>query len=290
MYLLLALIFFELFEGSAWKWQKYPNPLNDSNDLCKRRGNTSWICDPDSVISRSDADKVDILLKKIRTSTLTKCSPSGQESGYRVGVAIAVQIYDDGQIKDSRFRTFAYNVREYGWKLPSSINCDDSVLMVLSKNNRYVYISTGSEARRKLTCCAVEEVIKKMRTTLSKSRFGPAFVRGVTEMYPCLNKTKSSCSCTFDSGLEEDPPRKLSPALIVIFIIGGLVFIYGMWAVCTGRAHLLEGGRSSGGSRWWGGGGGGMESLWTCRAGDLVLLEVKMEMVEEGVTFEEITP
>ena len=53
--------------GINWTWQIYPNPLNDSTNACKRGGNASWICDPDLIMSRSKADKIEILLENIRS-------------------------------------------------------------------------------------------------------------------------------------------------------------------------------------------------------------------------------
>ena len=219
--LFVAVILVEFCDGAVWKWQNYPNPLNDPTDICKRGGNTSWTCDPDSIISRSDADKVDILLKKIRTSTSTKCSLSNDERGYRVGVAIAEQIYNDGKSKEPRFRSFACNVRERRWKLPSRSECDDLVLIVLSKNDRYVYISAGSEARKKLTDCAVKKVINEMRTSLSQNRFGPGLVNGVEEIYLYLSGKKSSGLCSS----QKDTRSQALLVVAIILVVIGVLFV-----------------------------------------------------------------
>ena len=256
-YLLLTIFVasLESIDGIAWKWSTYPNALNDKTDSCKRGRNISWtwICDPDSVMSRNNSNTIEEMLELVRTKSQSKCSPRGaQEPGYRLGVAIARQIYNDGQSKEARFRDFAYNVREFRWRIPLRSWCDDSILMVVSKNDRYVYISTGRIARDKLTDCAVRKVINEMRPYLSKGHFAGGIAVGVKEINFYLRGVRSS-SCE---------PVKSKSALsvgiiVLIVLLCMLVPFFVCLAVCVRKGKCSSGGRGSSGRSW-----GGTHSSW----------------------------
>ena len=170
-----------------WRASTYPSPF--VGNACKRNKNESWVCDPDSVISKSDADEIDVMLEQIRRYSHSPCYYS-RYNGYNVGVAIADKVQISYSIK-STAKSFAYYVRENTWKLPSDrLSCDDSVLLMLFKDARYVEISTGSLARKLIPDGAVSEIISKMRNDLSQNRFGAGLKTGVLEISLYLRKQK----------------------------------------------------------------------------------------------------
>ena len=124
--------------GVVWLPETYPG-----SRACK--GEKAWVCDPDSVISKSEVDQLDALLQAIREKTNSTCAGK-KFKGYDVRVAVANKIKLLSSIEAST-EAFANHFRKKTWmSSTSSSRCDDYVLVMLFKDVRYLQISTGERA------------------------------------------------------------------------------------------------------------------------------------------------
>ena len=112
--------------GVVWQPVTFPG-----SKAC--RWGKTWVCDPDSVISKSDVHQLDILLQAIREKTNSICT--GKEfKGYDVRVAVASEIEMLSSVEAST-EAFANFFRKKARKLSTSrSSCDDSVLVMLFKD------------------------------------------------------------------------------------------------------------------------------------------------------------
>ncbi len=170
-----------------WTMQSYPSPNINNSNACKKLSNSSWFCDPDSIISTSDEISIEAKIMDIRNRTNSSCICNSSYEGFRFGVAIAARTCKDGRSK----KDFANGVREVIWKLSTDpILCDDSVLMMLFVQEQHVSIATGLKARKLLPDGAVKAITGGMRNHLKRHRYGPALLYGATESYLYLSKQK----------------------------------------------------------------------------------------------------
>ena len=186
----VAVLCLETCTALVWTLNNYPSPMIYTNVSDPCDSISHWFCDPDAIISKYYEENIVSRLTKIRRYTKSPCSGNSYK-GFSVGVAIANKIYKDGSSIKDRARRFAYHVREFTWGLPASpADCDDSVLLMLFVQERFVYISTGEKARVLLPDGAVNAIISTMRNDLAYDKFGSAMYKGTYHIYQYLSKSK----------------------------------------------------------------------------------------------------
>ncbi|CRG93219.1 conserved Plasmodium protein, unknown function [Plasmodium gallinaceum] len=106
--------------------ENFPNPFIHPS-LCNRNGlKYSYICDPNKILSRNTADKIEEILIYQRSNSSHYCID--KEVSYILGVALIKKL-PYGVTAD----TFASQILEY-WKL-SNRNCNDGILLFFVKED-----------------------------------------------------------------------------------------------------------------------------------------------------------
>ncbi|KAL1443509.1 hypothetical protein MTO96_007420 [Rhipicephalus appendiculatus] len=110
-------------------WTSIPHPLTQPR-YCNRY-RPSFVCDPDRVMSKKQADALDGIIERIRNETLCICPTCGKSHarGITLGVAIMEHVHRaNNQPVEEAVRVFAETLRKK-WNLG---NCDDDILLLIS--------------------------------------------------------------------------------------------------------------------------------------------------------------
>lgn len=127
---------------SRWYWRvdEYPHPITQPR-YCNRY-RPSFVCDPDRVINKKQADALDGIIERIRNETLCICPTCGKSHtrGITLGVAIMEHIHrPKNQPISEAVRVFAETLRKQ-WHLG---NCDDDILLLISTKDKQSHTLVG---------------------------------------------------------------------------------------------------------------------------------------------------
>lgn len=126
---------------TGWNIQSYPNP-QFALAQCGRAGQKGTaICDPDSIITMKNRDKIDAILENI---LLTTRSPCDQRYGFKVVFTLMREIESMGwsYSKEQKAKAMAEGLHNrFGI---GNYECNDGVLFLLSIEDRQMYISYGT--------------------------------------------------------------------------------------------------------------------------------------------------
>nr|XP_006813405.1 PREDICTED: uncharacterized protein LOC102802177 [Saccoglossus kowalevskii] len=133
-----------------WIKQMYPNPQTfDGSMECGRRGNISWICDPNGILTAEQADSIEMDLDEIRRLTACTCRACSSDEiilgdeeyyGFTIGVALVAKIMPTmkpgDEQTDEDLTAEAQQWAEYllhdSWKLG---NCGNDAVVFISKED-----------------------------------------------------------------------------------------------------------------------------------------------------------
>ncbi|XP_076444444.1 uncharacterized protein LOC143282663 isoform X2 [Babylonia areolata] len=151
-----------------WSVQGYPDPFSyDTYTKCGRQ-NRSNICDPNKLMSKEQADKVDSLISRVFRETRCTCSKCFNNAhGYVIRVAVMPRmqnVYKDGKnstedlLKNAQM--FAYMLTQK-WAMGGS--CNESVLILFSRYDGVLYTLTLPLAREVLKDHHVKRITMAVR-------------------------------------------------------------------------------------------------------------------------------
>lgn len=157
-----------------WGRENYPNPQHDLLE-CGREGKRSYICDPNLILSVSEANQLELLIQDVANNTKCPCAShycAFTPKGYHIGVALMKKMAtsddnDDDKKTDSQkidsnldnARLFAYSVQEK-WELGE---CKEDVIILYSEKDNVIYTTTGSQAAKYLSVDLIGEISMKHR-------------------------------------------------------------------------------------------------------------------------------
>eukprot|EP00057_Strongylocentrotus_purpuratus_P015414 XP_011669888.1 PREDICTED: uncharacterized protein LOC105440947 [Strongylocentrotus purpuratus] len=138
------------------------NPRTDVK-LCGRGGRPSWLCDPFHILSREEADELDFALEEIRTTTPCSCeleqACNVTNNGFTVSIAILPYLPSTRQDPVTA-QNYADYLRKNSWLFGK---CGDDIVIVVSKQDKQVYASTGPKAALKLKSLITEDIYSDTR-------------------------------------------------------------------------------------------------------------------------------
>ncbi|KAI8502861.1 hypothetical protein Bbelb_195630 [Branchiostoma belcheri] len=173
---------------TKWWVEQYPHPQTDFK-RCGRPG-PSWLCDPNRILTKSEANDIENIVLNVSSIRATPCPPkdvkeledaedsnntdnkSPQFHGYQIAVALVSDLEKEyiEQDKHALIR-FAWSLLGRAWK-PG--DCDEGVVITYCAANKQVYTATGKAVRNKLTNKRVREVERASRDDLEKNRTAEA--------------------------------------------------------------------------------------------------------------------
>lgn len=248
----------------SWRKEDFPNPQINI-DKCGRNCKKSWICDPSHILSTSAGDELDELIERVSRSGKCSCSNCSYPDGYNIAVAMVPSMSYSGT--RAAAQSFAHYLR-VSWDFEQ---CDNNVVIFISRDDRKVYTESGQTAYKILTTECTEEVYNRVKPKLSEGRYNSA-----------LDEMIGYYKTIFERGnCEHIKDNSLSTGAIVGIVIGALSGV-GIIAIITCCCcGCCSGGSSSGGGRsgghrsyfhssssGGGGGGGGGSGFFGGGSGD----------------------
>mmetsp|Transcript_1939 Transcript_1939/g.3459 ORF Transcript_1939/g.3459 Transcript_1939/m.3459 type:complete len:462 (+) Transcript_1939:1689-3074(+) len=172
---------FDLFRHTEWTADDLPNPVKNPR-ACGRLGvDSSWICDPNQILSAYDADTIEGTLGFISNGTapFKKVSCGNDMVGVEIAVVVIPSMklgfFDNKQLSAEEFAKKIHDLWGVG-----DAECDFGAVVFLSVNDRVVYISTGKGVRKMLPDEEIQSIIEVMRPYLRDEDYGEAVLRGVS--------------------------------------------------------------------------------------------------------------
>lgn len=126
-------------ELQKWAYTDYPNPFLDPHK-CSRT-DPSYVCDPDKILNKEEADQLDFTIKRIRNDTSCICRECKlQDPGITVAIALMKSIVSDQSTTDEETtKNFAIHLRHI-WNFG---RCDDDVIVLVSSDDNQSYVAVG---------------------------------------------------------------------------------------------------------------------------------------------------
>lgn len=125
-----------------WRVEDYPHPIRHPR-YCNRYS-ASFVCDPDRVIGKKQADSLDRLIERIRNETLCICPSCGGRGSENRGITLGVALMENMQPQPNMpmsetVRLFAETLRKQ-WGLG---HCDDDILLLISTRDHQSHTLVG---------------------------------------------------------------------------------------------------------------------------------------------------
>ncbi|XP_019616728.1 PREDICTED: uncharacterized protein LOC109464231, partial [Branchiostoma belcheri] len=120
-----------------WAPEDYPDPIR-LPELCGRVNWTaSFVCDPDGILTSSEADLLDVeLITTVRDTPCPCDTCPGKNDGYNIAVALMKRMATTGSGASStqvRAQGFAMYLRAVAWDYG---RCDEGVVILVSTEDR----------------------------------------------------------------------------------------------------------------------------------------------------------
>lgn len=176
---------------AGWGVNDVPNPVLDPK-ACGR-GVSSAVCDPDHLLSREAADRMDGVIDAARKEYKIRCPATGKMHDIQIGVAVLNKMNSPGLCDDKNKGGCGRAAEEYAtsiydrWGLGDP-QCGNGVLIFISKKDRQMYVKTGSSTQRRLTSERIIAMMDVMKGHLRQGRFDMALEKGLLEAVQHISK------------------------------------------------------------------------------------------------------
>lgn len=127
-------------DTDVWTVTSYPNPLRYPKKC--NRSQKSFICDPDSILLKYQADRLNEIMIRIQAKTICVCQqcPEKLMVGFTVGIALMKKMfrpYNEPQMKV--VLEFAESLRKI-WKLG---HCDNDIIILVATEEKQSNFAIG---------------------------------------------------------------------------------------------------------------------------------------------------
>lgn len=190
-----------------------PAPWLDNHNICApsssgpSQGATANICDPSGLLTSRHLDllnhKIYPIFRGEAPYSLVECPPTSNRAsqGFRIAILTIRNLPADGNTLATRARLYAEAVFT-NWNLRD--NCGASVFILLSWEDRRLYIKTGSLAARYISSSKINDVFQSMTDHLKNGDIYSALDSAVSELSARLRSYHSSHP-------NPQPPSKPTP-------------------------------------------------------------------------------
>ncbi len=204
-----------LANGVAWIPSDIPSPI-DNPQFCGRGNSSSYICNPESIISDETADWFDQTVSTFREETTNVECGSGT-AGYQIASLWVNDIQMlNGESEETAAERFASEVHNL-WGVGDA-RCDNGVLIFVTIGLRQIYISAGQKIHEVIGDNGIKSIITEMQNPMRDDNYNEGLRIGTNEVISQLNSGGSG-------GLSND-------AKIVLGVVGGILGIIIIGACC----------------------------------------------------------
>ncbi|XP_070555026.1 uncharacterized protein [Ptychodera flava] len=184
-----------MYSNDGWNPMDYPDPFSN-HTAChsgKVKGNESWICDPDGLLSKTAVARIEHELTVAHNRTKCTCTDDRCSGwgGFRFGVAMVYKMsitWHHDTNDEQRAQDFAHKLRNQWFK---DIGCNDNVLIFLAKWDRQLQIATGRQAKSYLTDGEVDDVFKAVKDYFKDEDYETGIIVTIKRLVDDLNDVRT---------------------------------------------------------------------------------------------------
>ncbi|GBL88082.1 hypothetical protein AVEN_133732-1 [Araneus ventricosus] len=203
--------FYENKDIYRWNVDKFPHP-QEMYKFCNRL-KPSYVCDPDQVLEKEEADKLDTFIKQLYRETPCICDDCSNETGgIIVGIALLKYMFQPyNQHPAKTIRTFAQTLRE-NWNLGK---CDNDILIVVATTDRLSFTDVGKETSYYVSLNEAHRIFLENKANFTAGHFYEGLRAMLSDYYAKTRTMKK---------LQKNE-EKLNLGLIAGSIIGAVVVL-----------------------------------------------------------------
>ncbi|GFU63560.1 uncharacterized protein TNCV_4256011 [Trichonephila clavipes] len=204
-----------------WNVEEFPHPQENFR-YCNRM-KASYICDPDQVLTRDEADKLDAYIRKLYKETPCICSECKSDSGgIIVGIALLKHMFQPyNQHPSKTIRSFTQTLRQK-WKLGK---CDNDILIVVATTDRLSFTDVGKETAYYVSLDEAHRIFLENKAHFSAGNFYEG-LNGMLTDYHTRTRIMKSRTKENDKGLNLGLiSGSIIGAIVVLGIILFIIFV-----------------------------------------------------------------
>ncbi|KAG8180808.1 hypothetical protein JTE90_008593 [Oedothorax gibbosus] len=159
------------FQDQVYRWNvaEYPHPQRHFK-FCGRMSE-SFVCDPDSVLEKEQADKLDASIRQLYQGTPCICGQANckeGDGGIVVGIALLKTLYQPyNQHPSKTIRSFSEFLRNT-WKLGK---CDNDILIVVATTDRLSFTDVGKATSSYVSLDEAHRIFLEHKAHFTGGRF-----------------------------------------------------------------------------------------------------------------------
>ncbi|XP_015920908.1 uncharacterized protein [Parasteatoda tepidariorum] len=193
-----------------WNVDEIPHP-QDNFRFCNRM-KTSYICDPDMILDKEQADKLDANIRQLFKETPCICDRcDGEEGGIVIGIALLKYVFQPYNEHPSQIiRSFTERLRSK-WQLGK---CDNDILIIVATADRLAYTDVGKATSAYVSLKEAYRIFLENKAQFSAGHFYEGLNDMLTDYYEMTRSMKR-------------PPAKdkLNLGTIIGSIVGAVVVL-----------------------------------------------------------------
>ncbi|GAB1606912.1 uncharacterized protein LOC115221659 [Argonauta hians] len=145
----------EADKHTYWYQNDYPNPRKEPERCGRETKKPSWLCDPDNFLTKNETMRVDKIIASVRTKTRCTCYKCvNKDKGYLIMVAMMGKMYrkapNHNDSETQLFKDSQKFARKLMRRWGGRSMCNESVLILFSKDDNMLYTVTESNAGKVL--------------------------------------------------------------------------------------------------------------------------------------------
>mmetsp|Transcript_1265 Transcript_1265/g.2638 ORF Transcript_1265/g.2638 Transcript_1265/m.2638 type:complete len:561 (-) Transcript_1265:76-1758(-) len=152
----------------GWSLKGFPNPMTDPLQCGRKEVPRSQICDPDGILDRTAQDEIEGHINFIK---------SGQAAVVIIKKMKLSELDTDVEKAAEKFCRSLHDQWGVGSK-----ETNDGIVVLVSVEDRAVFISTGDGAKSRITDQLIDGIIHRMKPFLRRSDYGGALINAIIEV------------------------------------------------------------------------------------------------------------
>jgi len=164
--------------SDPWRKEDFPNPLKEPVKCGRRTNKQTFICDPDNILSKQEADSLDEQIGKTLSNTTCVCGQVCEESdaGFSIAIAMVNRIHHTEEFlteadKLKITEKFSRHLRTSSWVFGQ---CDNDAVIIINKEFNKAWTSTGDVFNEHLSDWCVNHIYKEHRFLIKDGNYSYA--------------------------------------------------------------------------------------------------------------------
>jgi hypothetical protein len=204
--------------SDPWKKEDFPNPLKDPEKCGRHKDKQTFICDPDNMLTKSEADQLDELIEQILSNTTCVCGKKAcgekneSHNGFSIAIAFVNRMHHNKEFlteadKLKLTQKFSLHLRSKSWDFGQ---CDNDAVIIINKEFKKAWTSTGDVFNEHLSDWCVNHIYKEKRHYLKDGNYSYALTQMIKSYKGVLQGEITTCK------------EGVRPGTVIFFMAMGL--------------------------------------------------------------------